>query len=391
MGTIILFILVLSVLVLVHEWGHFVTARKAGMKVYEFGIGFPPRAFGIYKDPKTKKWVFVKGKGKNKLKETVGGADRENPDEFPATLYSFNWLPLGGFVKIKGENGEDVKDKDSFGYHKTWKKVTVLVAGVVMNFILAAILLGIGFLIGLPTDVTNGLEEGAILVEPPAVLVQQVQADSAAQAAGIKFGDRVVRINDEAIESTSEMVAYVEAHQTQELSILIDRAGEELTILATPQSVSEGEPARLGVALADAAIVKFPWYVSLYKGFTAAWISLINIFLAFFFLIKGLILGQGLAFDVAGPVGIASVIGQSAKLGIHYLINVTAMISLSLAAINILPIPALDGGRLLFVLIERATGKPVPLKYEQAAHTIGFLALMLLIIVVTVRDVAGLL
>ena len=115
-----------------------------------------------------------------------------------------------------------------------------------------------------------------------------------------------------------------------------------------------------------------------------------QIVIAFYLLIKGLILGQGLAFEVAGPVGIASIIGESARLGLNYLINTAAMISLSLAVINILPIPALDGGRILFILIEKITGKKVPLKYEQFAHTIGFALLMILIVVVTVRDVLGL-
>lgn len=386
MFTVILFILILSLLVLVHEWGHFYAARKSGMKVYEFGIGFPPRAFGVYKDPKTKKWKFVSGKGKGSLQETVGGDKRE--EEFPATLYSFNWLPLGGFVKIKGENGEAGRDKDSFGYHKTWKKVVVLVAGVTMNFILAAVLLAVGFMIGLPTDVSDGVPKGATLVDEPAVMIQQVVDDSPAKEAGLTLGDKITAINGTTIVSSAQMIEAIQQSQG-EVQLLLIRAEEPIVLTLTPKS--NNGTAQIGALLAEAAVVKFPWYIAIWKGITGAWFGLINIFIGFFFLIKGLVLGQGLAFDVAGPVGIANIIGQSAKLGIHYLINITAMISLSLAAINILPIPALDGGRLLFVLIEKATGKPVPMKYEQVAHTIGFLALMLLIVVVTVRDVAGIL
>jgi len=145
------------------------------------------------------------------------------------------------------------------------------------------------------------------------------------------------------------------------------------------------------VILADAGVVRYPWYLAIWKGIIGALVGAVNIFVAFILLIKGLILGQGLAFDVAGPVGIAVVVGESARLGVAYLINVMAMLSLSLAVINILPIPALDGGRLLFVLIERIFKKPVPLKYEQMAHTLGFLLLMVLIVVVTWRDIVGLL
>ncbi|PIR74443.1 MAG: RIP metalloprotease RseP [Candidatus Magasanikbacteria bacterium CG10_big_fil_rev_8_21_14_0_10_47_10] len=390
MGTVILFILVLSVLVLAHEWGHFFVARKSGMKVHEFGIGFPPRAFGIYKDPKTKKWVFVKGKGKSSLSETVGGEDRKNPDEFPATLYSFNWLPLGGFVKIKGENGEEAHDTDSFMFQKAWKKVLVLVAGVTMNFLLAAVLLGIGLGIGLPTDVSQGVDEGAIFVQEPAVLVQQVVPDSPAQHAGLEVGDKILSVNGQPLLQSSDAVQAIRDNKDAEMILSIERGAELLDVPVTAAILENGEVYQLGVLLADAAIIRYPWHIALLKGFGAAAISLINIFIAFFYLIKGLITGQGLAFDVAGPVGIANIIGQSARLGIEYLINVTAMISLSLAAINILPIPALDGGRLLFVLIERGTGRPVPMKYEQAAHTIGFMALLALIAVVTFRDIVGL-
>jgi regulator of sigma E protease len=396
MMTIILFILVLSLLVVVHEFGHFIAARKSDMTVYEFGIGFPPRAFGVYKDPRTGKWVFVSGGRRAKggrrtstLSNTAGGDAREQ--EFPTTLYSFNWLPLGGFVKIKGENGEDAHSPDSFGFQKTWKKITVLIAGVAMNFFLAALLLGIGFMIGLPTDVTQGVPAGARLAQPAAVVVQYVEDGSPAERGGIQFGDKILTIDQTEVAGTQALIEYINQNREGELTLTLERVGEVVTVNATPEPVVDGEQPRLGIVLADAAIVTYPWYAALPRGVAAAGIAAVNITLSFFLLIKGLIFGQGLAFEVAGPVGIASIIGQSAKLGIHYLINVTAMISLSLAVINILPIPALDGGRLLFVIIERLTGKPVPMKYEQLAHTIGFVALLVLIVVVTYRDIVGLL
>lgn len=391
MGTVILFIAILALLVLVHEWGHFIVAKKSGMKVYEFGFGFPPRAFGMYKDPKTGKWMFVRGKGKNTLKETVGGEDRENPDEFPSMLYSFNWLPLGGFVKIKGENGEDAQDTDSFGAKKFWQKALTLVAGVSMNIILAMVLLSVGFMIGLPADSSLLDDPSAIVVEEPSVIAQQIAPDSPAAEAGVKYGDKLVAISGVPVITSQDLISYIEEHPEEEAQLSIIRGDEVLTLGITPSVISEDDSTpRLGVILADAGVVRYPWYLAIWKGIMGALVGTINIFVAFMLLIKGLILGQGLAFSVAGPVGIAVVVGESARLGAAHLINITAMLSLSLAVINILPIPALDGGRLLFVLIERIFKRPVPLKYEQIAHTLGFVALMVLIVVVTWRDIVGL-
>jgi regulator of sigma E protease len=388
MMTLIIFLLVLSVLVIAHEWGHFIVARKSGMKVHEFGLGFPPRLGGIYRDPKTKKWKVVWGSGKNNLKKTVGGASRE--EEYPSTLYSFNWLPLGGFVRIKGENGESRKDKDSFMHHKPWKRAAVLVAGVTMNFIVAAVLLAGGLISGLPADFRGGIDDSAIVVEEPAVTIQQVQHDTPAAEAGIKFGDKIVAVNGKQMTSSVDLIEYVKTRAEQPLKLTIDREGQSVDLTVKPIILEGENTPRLGLMLADAGIIRYPWHIAIWKGIAAAWTGLLTIFVSFYLLIKNLIIGQGLLFEVSGPVGIANVVGQSAKLGMHYLINVSAMISLSLAAINILPIPALDGGRLVFVILEKVTGKPVPMKYEQTAHTIGFLLLMLLIIVVTWRDITAL-
>ena len=398
MVTILLFIIVLSILVFVHEFGHFLAARSFKMRVYEFALGFPPLAIGVYKDPKTGKFVIVKGKKKLGKDILVAGGGKEVTEhaEYPATLYTLNWLPLGGFCKIKGENGEEKKDNDSFSGQAWWKRVIVLVAGVFMNFILAAILFSFGFMIGLPTDVSGGVSKDAILVTDPAVIIQQVEKKSPAEEAHLRFGDIVVSINGEKMQSSEQMRNYIHSRSSQLLDVTILRSDEnkqkqELVVHVTPKVMSgEDKTPKLGVMLADAAIVKYPWYVSLPKGVETAFYGLVNIFVSLYLLLKGLLFGQGLVFEVSGPVGIASVIGQSAKLGIHYLINVMAMISLSLAAMNILPIPALDGGRVLFILIEKIFRKPVPLKYEQAAHTIGFLFLLVMIVVVTARDVMGL-
>lgn len=374
---VIIFILILALLVLAHEFGHFICARKSGMRVYEFGFGFPPRAFGVYKDPVTRRltWIF------RHLKS----------EELPATVYSLNLLPLGGFCKIKGENGEQAQEPDSFGFHKAWKKSIVLAAGVTMNVILAAVLFGIGFMTGLPADLSAGVDNKAIIVQNAKVMVQQVEKDSPAAKGGIKFGDNIVSINSVEMKNSEQMVNYVREHSSEKLSVLIKR-GKEMKILElTPVVIKTGEDTpRLGVTLTDAGVIRYPWYIAFYKGIVAAGVGFVNIFAAFYFLLKNLILGQGLMFEVAGPVGIAVMVSDSVRLGFSYLINLTAMLSLTLAVINILPIPALDGGRILFIGIEKIFRRPVPMKYEQLAHTIGFVLLMCLIILVTFRDVRGL-
>ncbi len=397
MMTIILFIIVLSLLVFVHEFGHFLAARSFKMRVYEFALGFPPLAIGVYKDPKTGKFVFVKGKKKigRDVINAGGGKETTEHAEYPATLYSLNWLPLGGFCKIKGENGEEKKDTDSFGGQVWWKRVIVLVAGVTMNFLLAGILLGVGYMIGLPTDITGGIDPKATLVHEPQVIIQQVEKGTPADSAGMQFGDIILSANNEPIKTSEELRNFIQSRASQLIEIKVQRnidgTKQEKVLSVTPKVLDGTDKTpRLGVILADAAIIRYPWYLAVAKGFTGAFYGLINIFVSFYLLLKGLLFGQGLAMEVSGPVGIASVIGQSAKLGIQYLINVTAMISLSLAAMNILPIPALDGGRVLFVLIEKIMRKPVPMKYEQIAHTLGFVLLLGLIVVVTARDVIGL-
>ncbi len=389
MMTVIIFLIVLSFLVIAHEWGHFIVAVKSGMKVYEFGLGFPPRVLGAYKDPKTKKWVFVWGKGKSSLKDAVDG--EPSIEEYPTTLYSLNLLPLGGFVKIKGENGESKNDKDSFGSHPYYKKAGVLVAGVVMNVVVAAMLLAIGFTIGLPTNVTNqqDLTDGATIEKGPWVSIEQVKEGSTAKEGGLTFGDKITKVDDLILKNSNEFIAYISQTTSTNVSLVVEREGEalskEIEVRGKP-----GETGRIGAAIIDVAHVSYPWYTSILKGITASISILGAIYYSFFVLIKGMIMGSGGAMEVSGPVGIASIVGKSARLGIQYLINVTAMISLSLAAINILPIPALDGGRLVFVTFEKIFKKPVPLKYEQLAHTLGFLLLMALIVWVTFKDITSL-
>lgn len=387
MLTVVLFLIVLSLVVLVHEAGHFLVAKRAGMRVFEFGWGFPPRAIGWYRDPKTKKIVWVRGGDKKNLAEVSGGT--ETTAEYPATLYSINWLPLGGFVKIKGENGEDASP-DSFGAKSFGWRLGSIVAGVVMNVILAAVLLGFGFMIGLPTDMAGFNDPKAIVVEAPAVMIQQVVADSAAAKAGLLVGEKIITYNGQTVVDADAVVTAIKSTGVNPIALGVkNKSGEIRTVSVTPV-ITDGSP-RVGVMLANAGVVRYPWYLALYKGAVAAWFGLINVFIAFYLLIKNLVLGNGLLFAVSGPVGVAVAVGESARLGFNYILNTTAMISLSLAAINILPIPALDGGRAFFIVVEKVVGRKLPTKYEQIIHAVGFVMLLALIAVITWRDVVALL
>lgn len=387
MFTTLLFLLVLTIVVLVHEAGHFFVAKWSGMKVYEFGWGFPPRAFGFYKDPETKKIVWVRGSPKGNVKEVAGGS--ETVEEYPGTLYSVNWLPLGGFVKIKGENDPN-PGPDSFAAKSRTKRLATLLAGVVMNFLLAAILFSIGLMAGLPGQI-DPEDTHAIQVSAPAVFIQSVQANSPAARAGLESGDTILSLNGEPITSATQLTEYTRTHGNETIRLEIDRNGKKISVEAKPEVLETGSVPRLGIGLAEAGLVRYPWYWAIIKGFEAAWFGLLHIFISLYELLKNILSGHGVSAGLSGPVGIAVIVGQSASLGLNYLISVTASISLSLAAMNVLPIPALDGGRVLFVVIEGLFRKKVPAKVEQIAHAVGFISLLLLIVIITWRDIAKLL
>jgi regulator of sigma E protease len=201
----------------------------------------------------------------------------------------------------------------------------------------------------------------------------------------------VLSANDTQIKNASSLVSFVQSNGEQNIRLHIQR--NETTFVADikPQKIQNDAAPRMGVSLADAGIVRFPWYSAFYKGLVAAALGFLNVFVSFFILIKGLVLGNGLLFGVSGPVGIAVAVGESARMGFNYLLNVTAMISLSLAALNVLPIPALDGGRALFVIIEKITKRKVSVRTEQIIHTIGFVALLAMILFITFKDIKNLL
>ncbi len=372
MITIIVFILVLSLLVFVHEFGHFIVSRKLGVKVEEFGMGFPPRAMGAYKD-ENGKWVYVRG-----------GKEIKN---VPGTLYSFNWVPLGGFCKIKGEDGEGGNDPDSFANKKIWKRTSIVSAGVIMNFILAAVLLSIGFMIGLP-QVLDGSGGKTLTVKNPQIQVASVLENSSAKEAGIEIGDIIESVDKTIFVNSNALSDFIAEKEGEEVSVSVLRGDEVVNTIIIPRKVDGHERAMLGVGLMETGFVSYPWYKAVYMGFHTATVLTKVIVVTFYNIIKDLIVGVEVETDIAGPVGIAILTGQVTKMGFVYLLQFAALLSLNLAIINFLPFPALDGGRIVFFIIEKIRGRAISSKIENTIHNTGFALLMVLVVFVTFHDVS---
>ncbi|MEI6597147.1 MAG: RIP metalloprotease RseP [bacterium] len=418
--TIITFLIVLSVLVLAHEFGHFMMARKFGVRAEEFGLGFPPRAFGvqIWRERRLKKIsesenVEVEinsaplSDGSEIIQETIideklevdeavwvrkfrfirGSREiNENEHKF-GTVYSLNWLPLGGFVKIKGENGEGKTEPDSFAGKKIWQRAFMLSAGVVMNIVLAAVLISAGFMIGLPQSLDGQLNSHA-KVSDKKIQIVEVMEKTPAELAGLKVGDAIVSIDNNSFSNYQELQNYVASNVGNKISYKINRGQDLIEAGITPKLMIETNRGGIGVAITETGTVRYPWYLAIFEGFKMTLLLTWAIIVAFYELIKNLIFGHGVTADLSGPVGIATLTGQVARMGFVYLLQFTALLSINLAVINFFPFPALDGGRILFLIIEKIKRSPVKSEVEGVIHNIGFALLMLLVLLVTFRDVA---
>ncbi len=369
--TIILFIVILGLLVFVHESGHFFIAKRSGMKVDEFGFGFPPRMFGIQKVGG--KWRIVWG--------------HRTPDSTQSTIYSINWIPLGGFVKIVGENNEGENDPQSFINKPFFPRLLTLLGGVLMNVVLAWVLFSIGFATGLPAAVDSGAElpKGARL-ENQQVLIARVLEDSPAAKAGLESGDIIASIDGQQFGEIGQVQKYIFDNKGKQFEFAVKRF--DAAVSTQVQSLAEPPAGQgpTGIGLATQGLLKLPWYSAITEGFKTTFVQLGNI-------VKGLYEVFTTAAGVkslGGPVKIAQLTGQVADLGFSYLLQFTAFLSLNLAILNALPFPALDGGRVLFLLIEKIRGKRNNQSVEQFANTAGFVLLLLLMAIITVRDVNGL-
>ena len=366
--SILIFFIVLFVLILVHEFGHFIAAKKFGIRVDEFGIGFPPKAVG---------------------------------KKFGETEYTLNWLPIGGFVRIFGENPneESLTGPDSarsFVHKPKWQQAVVLVAGVTFNVLFAWLLFVGAFMIGMPTAIDESEMEK---VSDPKLLILQVIPDSPAEEAGLKGSDQILGLRNEAGEEiiglTPESVStFISEHGEQKLTFTVERAQEDYEIVLVPETgVIEEDPERAaaGFTMSLAGILVLPPHEALIQGTKTTYDMLLTtaqgiggfFYQAFTF--------QADLSQVAGPVGIVGLVGDASALGFAYLVTFTAFISLNLAVINMLPFPALDGGRLLFVVIEKIKGSPIRPQIANTVNLVGFVILILLMVVVTYSDIMKLL
>ncbi len=353
MFTAIIFIIVLSVLVFVHELGHFVMAKKAGMKVEEFGFGFPPRLFGIKKGE---------------------------------TVYSINWIPFGGFVKIFGEDGEHRDNPRSFGAGKASTRAGVIVAGVAMNLILAIFLLiignAIGLRVGLPDQQADLIDSTFAQAKDIKIQIIQIAGNSPAEKAGLRILDEIYNF-----KTVADVQDFINNNRGREIILKIKRGNQISEKHVTPRLNPPPKEGALGIGLAATGVVKYPWHQAIYKGFADTYYIIQGVTFGYGAIIKNIFTTGKAGIELSGPVGIAVITGQAARIGFAYLIQLVALLSVNLAVLNIIPFPALDGGRLFFIIIEKIKGSPISKKIEGAVNTVGFALLLLLMFYVTTKDV----
>lgn len=369
MSIIIVFILVLGALIFVHELGHFLMARRSGMKVEEFGFGFPPRLGGFVWNEEKKRHTFVAG----------------NKDVSSShTVYSINWIPFGGFVRIKGENGDGAHDPDSFASKGIIPRIKTLSAGVVMNFLFAWVLISIVLMLGFP----RAIEEYE-KIDPSKVEVQIAQVIPGTPAAkmGLKMGDVIVSVDGEKLLRVERVQEIIDVRKGEEIPFVVRRGDEVLTLVGVPRTeYPEGQGA-LGIALGEITLARYSFFEAILQGAVNTWTNTIMMVAGIGGLVGSLFSGDGAGLaDVSGPLGIAYLTKEVSDLGFVYLLYFTAILSINLGVLNILPFPALDGGRILFLLIEKLKGSPVSERVEGYFHQAGFLLLILLMIAVTVHD-----
>ena len=361
--TAIAFIVIFSILVLIHEWGHFTAARRAGIKVEEFGLGLPPLAKNIYKDKK-------------------------------GTTYTLNWIPFGGFVRLYGEDSEDpkvLKDKKSFASKTIWQRTTVILAGVFMNFVLAWAIITIGFMVGMKPflvtheDVEKGIEAGLIETQD-GIYVSKAPIEESA----FLDGDMIINIEGIGYVESSELINVIKPNETYNLTVI---RGDKEEVVIEVKTDQEG---KFGIEISDQKIITnvnnitYPFYIApIEAGKEVARLSVLTVKM-FGNVIVSLVGKLTIPDGVAGPVGIAKMTHRFVQEGFMALMQFMALISISLGVINVMPFPALDGGRFLFIVFELITRRKPNAKWERIIHTTGFGLLMILIVVITWNDILGL-
>lgn len=362
--TILLFIIILAVLILVHELGHFLAAKRSGVRVEEFGLGLPPRMIG---------------------------------KKFGETIYSLNWIPFGGFVRIFGEDPTDAallakNDPQSFLSKNRGIQVIILAAGVTFNVIFGWLLISTSLLSGAPAPVSY---EGKGIVHDPVPMITAVLPEAPAKDSGMKSGDVIKNISSSSGKeitpsSADEALAFIQQEENATLTFSLLRAGKSLDVTVTPKEGVIADKKAIGVALDDVGTLKLGLIPAFIEGARLTGHLLKAVTVGLFGFIADAVRGQADLSAVTGPVGIAGMVGDASHLGVSYLLTFTALISFHLAVINLLPFPALDGGRILFVAIEAIKRSPINPKVSNTINAIGFAILILLMIVITYRDIVRL-
>jgi len=361
--TIVVFILTLSILVITHEFGHYITAKRNGIRVEEFGVGYPPRIIGFYKSKITKKW------------RSFWGRNDKHRDDIDGTIYSINYIIFGGFVRMLGEE-VDSDSKQSFSQKSPWIRAKVIIAGVLFNFILAWILLTLWFWV-VPRNLPNN------------IVVVSVAEHSAAAKANISANDFLLKINGQKLSSVELLQKLTKENQGKTITLTVNHFGKEIDkSIILPQNTD----APLGISLAESGtqeIPQFPWWKAPYYAFLeiigVIWMSLsfiIGIFTSLF-------AGHKPAVEmVSGPVGVFGFLYQIINFGPAFIMRFIAIISIAVGFFNLLPFPGLDGGHLVFIIGEAIRGKKiVKAEWENALHWFGFIALLILFVLITYNDI----
>jgi regulator of sigma E protease len=366
LGTIAAFLAVLVVLVLVHELGHFIVAKRAGITVQEFGIGFPPRIGSVI---------------------------------WRGTRYSINWIPLGGFVKMLGEDGDIEADKmrerglseaaidkamaGAFNRKRVWVRLLVLLAGVAMNFILAGVLFAVAF--SLPVPQGRG-----------PLTIKEVQAESPAEDAGLQPGDVIVSADGRTFDVSRDLTAYVRSRAGDEVALGIERDGELITVDVIPRKLTPEMEARglgpIGFTYEPARFVEVPSQVSgpieaVTTGFAEAGYLAWRIPGGLAEAVGGLLGLNPNAGTAVGPIGIAEETGKVLQAPLVSQLLFMGILSVNLAVLNVLPFPPLDGGRIAVVVIESLRRRRLPAEREALIYLTGFMVLIVLVILISIQDV----
>lgn len=343
--SIILFVVVLSLLIFVHEFCHLIAAKRSGVGVEEFGFGLPPRIFG---------------------------------KKFKGTIYSINLLPVGGFVRLKGESGEVLGfgDQGSFSSASKKNRAFIITAGVLGNLVLAFFIFFFLYVAGYPRFAGQ-------------VVIDGVNKDSPAEKAGIKTGDTIIKVDSRIVDNAPDLVSYTQSRKGQEVGFMILRDGKQSTVPITPRINPPNGEGPLGVRLITKGSVVYDKYSIIKAPFKALEELGRSVYLVIFGLFSMLktLFSFNVPQGVTGVVGIYKLTQEASGIGFRVLLQFVALLSVNLFVFNILPLPALDGGRLLFIFIETVLKRKISPRIENTVNNIGLAVLLAIFVLITISDI----